>query len=135
MSKGMFRQLASYQRREKELEALAKVWERLTPRARAIILITAGVWDAPSPYAPKPRHPRAKKGEMPPWLLPAMNLLKDADGQLSDRQIARRIGVAHSTLIRNETYMRARQTSRQVSKPRKVVTRDPRVLAKTERHR
>ena len=135
MEKGIFNQLASYQRRGKELEALAKVWEKITPRARAIILITAGVWDAPSPYATKPRHRRAKKGEMPPWLLPALNLLKDSDGQISDREIAQRIGVANSTLIRNQTYMRARQTNRQVSKPRKVVTRDPRVLAKTERHR
>lgn len=130
MSKKLFRHVASYQRREKELEALAKVWERLSPRVRAIILITAGVWKAPNPYELTPRNQRTKKGEMPPWLLPAMNLLKDSGGQLSDREVARRVGVAHSSLVRNETYMRARQSSLKVPKPKKVVTRDPRVLAK-----
>jgi hypothetical protein len=135
MNKGIFRHLARYQRRAQELEALTKVWETLSPRARAVILITAGVCDAPHLYAPKADHRRAKKGELPPWLMPAMNLLKDSDGQLSDRDIAQRIGVSHSTLIRNETYMRARQTNRRVAKPRKVFTGDPGILARLARHK
>jgi hypothetical protein len=130
--KDVFRYLASYQRREKELEAVAKVWERLSARERAIILVTAGVWDAPNPYGPKSQPRRSKKGETPAYLLPAMNLLKESDGQLTDREIARRVGVANSTLVRNETYMRARQAYRKVSKPRKVLTIDPRVLSKRE---
>jgi hypothetical protein len=135
MPKGIFPRLPRYQQREKELEALAKVWERITPRARAIILITAGVWDAPRPYARKTRSKRTRKGETPPWLLPAINLLRDTGGQLSDREIARRIGVAHSSLVRNETYLRAREGDLKVAKPKKVVTRDPRVLEKQNLHR
>ena len=129
MPKTNFRHLAGYQRREKELEELSKVWEGLSPWTRAVILITAGVWKAPNPYAVKLRFQRAKKGETPVWLLPAMNLLRDTGGQMPDREIARRVGVSHSTLTRNETYMRARQTNQHVAKPRKVVTRDPRVLS------
>jgi hypothetical protein len=130
MPKKNFGFVAHYQRREKELDALAKVWDRLSARKRAIVMITAGVWDAPNPYGPKPRQQRPKKGETPAHLLPALNLLKESAGQLSDREIARRVGVANSTLVRNETYMRARQSYRKVSKPRKVVTIDPRDLSK-----
>ena len=128
--KGIFGFIASYQRREKELEAVKKVWDRVSARKRAIVLIELGVWDAPNPYAPKPRQQRSKKGETPSFLLPAMNLLKESDGQLSDRQIADRVGVANSTLVRNETYMRARQAYRKARKPRNVITVDPRDLSK-----
>ena len=131
MPKGIFQLIPSYQRRQKEVEALAKVWPRLAARKRAIILITAGVWETPNPYE-RAAHRQAKKGETPAWLIPALNLLRDSGGQLSDREIARRVGVSHSTLVRNKTYMRARESMPFVPRPRKVVTVDPRILAKRE---
>ena len=40
------------------------------------------------------------------WLPVALNIPKDSTGQLSDREISKRVGVANSTLFRNKTYMR-----------------------------
>ena len=47
---------------------------------------------------------------MPDWLLTALNLLRDGNGYLSDREMAKRVGVAPSTLSRHPVYQRAKRT-------------------------
>jgi hypothetical protein len=49
----------------------------------------------------------------------ALNLLRDSNGYLPDREIARRLGVAHSTLCRQPMYKHARRVF--IEPARKVV--------------
>jgi hypothetical protein len=67
------------------------------------------VREVPGP-GPKTTYHRVVKGEMPSWLPVALNLLKDSKRHLSDREIAKRVGVATSTLSRNPAYRRAKRT-------------------------
>jgi len=91
-----------------EIDRLVRVWPRLSPRVRAAILVLAGIREFPPADKRRP-HVVTRRGETPAWLLPAMNLLKDTNGNLPDREIARRMGIAHSTLLRNQAYLRARE--------------------------
>ena len=74
-------------------------------RERDTILVLAGV--IALPRDPHGSH-RTPHGATPDWLPVALNILKDSTGQLSDREISERIGVAHSTLVRNTAYMHAK---------------------------
>src|SRR4051812_27833416 len=103
------KRIAKELRSFKELELLSEVWPRLSPQMRAGILVTAGVLPVPEQNTERRQFPPTKKGETPAWLLPAMNILKDSNGRLSDREIARRLGISSSTMTRNETYLRARE--------------------------
>jgi hypothetical protein len=102
-----------------ELNQFLKAWPKMARRTQEAILVLAGVmkarhaersWDVP---------PRTKPGEVPNWYLLALNLLKDSDGYCSDREIARRLGISNSTLVRHPGYQHARATYLQ--KTRRVV--------------
>jgi hypothetical protein len=54
------------------------------------------------------RWRRAGRGKTPAWLLSALDLL-NRDTRLSDREIARRLQLSHSTLVRNKVWKIARQ--------------------------
>jgi hypothetical protein len=88
-----------------QVRKLLKVWPKLSRRQRDGILVLAGV--IALPRDPHGSH-RTPHGATPDWLPVALNILKDSTGQLSDREIAKRIGVAHSTLVRNQTSMHAK---------------------------
>ena len=94
-----------YDDEDEQLNELNKVWPKLSRRQRDIILLAAGL--IAIPHKRRPLRPTAR-GETPHWLALALNILKDSTGQLSDREIAERIGVAHSTLVRNTAYMHAK---------------------------
>jgi hypothetical protein len=51
----------------------------------------------------------SKPGADPEWLAMALNILKDSSGYLTDREIAKRVGVSPSTLC-NQAYKNAKQT-------------------------
>jgi hypothetical protein len=102
-------QVAKELRSFKELELLSEVWPKLSPQMRAGILVMAGVLPVPEQNTERRKFPLTKRGETPSWLLPALNILKDSNGRLSDREIARRLGISSSTMTRNQTYLRARE--------------------------
>ncbi|HYG76383.1 MAG TPA: HTH domain-containing protein [Planctomycetota bacterium] len=102
-----------------ELERVIEAWEKLTPRVRDAILVLAGVVKV-VPYGTLPHSKRTVRGETPSWLLNALTMLKDSKGYLSDREIAKRLGVSSSTLSRNSEYRHARKTYLQ---PIKTVVR------------
>ena len=105
-----------YDDEDEQLNELNKVWPKLSRRQRDIILLAAGLIAIPHKRRPLRPTPR---GETPHWLALALNILKDSTGQLSDREIARRIGVSDSTLCRNETYRHAKHVYFQ--KTRRIV--------------
>ena len=107
--KGPVRVLVSELQAMDELEQLKRVWSRLTPRWRAAILVLAGIRKAPEAKPERRQFERTAKGETPAWLLPALNLLKDTGGNLPDREIARRMGISHALLSRNQTYQNAKK--------------------------
>jgi hypothetical protein len=90
-----------------QYEALGIVWERLTPRVRGAIMVMAGVVKAPTD---RRIILRTRRGETPQWLPTALTILKDARADISDRALAKRLGVATSTLTRNPMYLRAKKT-------------------------
>lgn len=90
-----------------QFAALEKVWHRLPARTRGGILVIAGVFQTPKDGR---TIQRTKSGEAPHWLPTALNILKDAKADISDRAMARRLGVAQSTLARNILYQHARKT-------------------------
>src|SRR4051812_44402698 len=92
-----------------EFEQLRRVWPSLSPRWRAAILVLAGIRKAPEPTPERRQYSRTAKGDTPAWLLPALNLLKDTGGNLPDREIARRMGISHTLLSRNQTYQNAKK--------------------------
>ncbi|HEY3322179.1 MAG TPA: hypothetical protein VGP72_17075 [Planctomycetota bacterium] len=111
-----------------ELARLNEVWEKLPKRVRAAVLVLAGVREAPAGEARRERHKRARKGEPPDWLALALNLLRDGGVYMTNREIARRVGVSHALLTRNEVFRRARRTY--FEPVRKVVRRGPKRLAR-----
>lgn len=92
---------------QEQLDALKKVWPRLSVRARGTIMVAAGIVKIP---ADAQVILRTKKGEPSHWLPVALNILKDAEADISDRAMAKRVGVATSTLTRNELYQHAKKT-------------------------
>lgn len=93
----------------KDLQRLNENWHTLPRRAQEAILILGRV--RPISRASTPASPRRpKRGEMPEWLITALNILKDAKGYMPDSEIARRVGVNQSTLCRNETYVNAKRS-------------------------
>jgi len=85
-----------------ELQRLFANWPKLSERAKSLILVLAEVRAAPGP-GPRRKIKRPEKGETPEWLLVALNILKDSQGQLSDREIAERLDVSHQTVNAIET--------------------------------
>jgi hypothetical protein len=106
-----------------ELQRLFANWGKLSERAKSIILIAAEVRQ-PSGPGPFRKILKPRKGESPAWLITALTILRDSSGQLSDREIAERLGVSHSTLSRSPEYQRAKQAFFQ--EVRRVVRRGPR---------
>jgi hypothetical protein len=102
----------------RELERLFIAWPKLPEKSKAAILVLAGVRDVPGP-GPRTTYRRVLKGETPDWLAVALNLLKDSKGYMSDREIARRVGVSHTLLCRHPDYQRAKRVF--VQPVRKVV--------------
>jgi len=90
-----------------QVRKLLKVWPKLSRRERDGILVLAGVI-----ALPRDRHGshRTPHGATPDWLPVALNILKDSTGQLSDREISKKLGISNSSLSRNETYRRAKRT-------------------------
>jgi hypothetical protein len=105
-----------------ELQRLFANWGKLSERAKSIILIAAEV-RPPSGPGQFRKIRRVRKGESPGWLPTALNILKDAQGYITDRQMAVMVGVSASTISRNATYQNAVKT---YGEPlRKVVRRGP----------
>ena len=104
---------------ELELHQFLKAWPKMARRTQEAILVLAGVMKARHAEQSWDMRPRAKPGEVPNWYLLALNLLKDTDGFCSDREIARRLGIANSTLVRHPGYRQARATY--IEKARKLV--------------
>ena len=99
-----------------QVRKLLNVWPKLSRRERDGILVLAGVITLPRDPHGSHRTPR---GATPEWLPVALNLLKDSTGQLSDREISKRLCISHSTLVRNEIYRNARDVFLQET--RKIV--------------
>lgn len=91
-----------------ELQQLNAVWGKLRRRTREGILVLAGVRHLPRKKILATW--KKKRGETPDWLVSALNLLKDSQGYMTDREIARRLGIANSTLVRSPAYKHARRT-------------------------
>ena len=108
---------------QREWGELARVWTKLPPRVRDGILVLAGIRNVQQEAGGQPRQ-RTRPGETPGWLVLALNVLRDSEGYLSDREIAERAGVAPSTLSRHEGYQRAKRTYMQ--SVRTVVRKGPR---------
>lgn len=106
-----------------ELQRLFANWGKLSERAKSAILILAEVRPPAGP-GPFRKIVKPRKGESPGWLIIALNILRDSSGQLSDREIAERLAVSHSTLSRSPEYQRAKQAYFQ--EVRRVVRRGPR---------
>ena len=98
-----------YESEGREVERLFIAWPKLPKLTKAAILVLAGVRDAPGP-GPRTTYRRVIKGETPEWMAVALNLLKDSKGYMSDREIARRVGVSHTLLVRHPGYRRAKRT-------------------------
>src|SRR5437762_8442343 len=110
-----FRSLPELDRVPKELRRLNENWESLPQLSKDLILIIGRVRKiSHASVNGKVRLEETawlkKRGKNPQWLSMALNILKDSKGYLSDREIARRVGVSHSTLCRNEIYRNARKT-------------------------
>ena len=99
-----------------QVRKLLKVWPKLSRRERDGILVLAGVITLPRDPHGSHRTPR---GATPEWLPVALNILKDSTGQLSDREISKKLGISNSSLSRNETYRRAKRTY--ATETRKIV--------------
>jgi hypothetical protein len=98
-----------YESAGRELERLFIAWPKLPEKTKGAILVLAGVREVPGPGR-RTVYRRVLKGQTPDWLAVALNLLKDSKGHISDREIAKRVGVATSTLTRNAVYRRAKRT-------------------------
>ncbi|MCY3022472.1 MAG: hypothetical protein NTW87_26120 [Planctomycetota bacterium] len=107
-----------YESEGRELERLFIAWPKLPERTRAAILVLAGVREVPGPGR-RSTYRRVLKGATPEWMAVALNLLKDSKGYMSDREIAKRVGVSHTTLCRQPLYQWARRIY--VQPVRKVV--------------
>ena len=95
----------------KDLQRLNENWRTLPRRIQEVILILGRVRPVPrSRIRVAQRH---KPGEMAEYLITALNILKESTRYLSDREIARRVGVSASTLSRNETYVKAKRAHMQ----------------------
>lgn len=113
---------------DEELMQLVEGWEKLPVRIRGTILVLAGIRDSVDRRGVVKRE-RTKKGETPGWLVLALNILRDSGRYLSDREIARRVGVSQSQLSRSRRYQHARETYLQPV--RKVVRRG---IVKSDAH-
>ena len=111
-----------YESEGRELERLFIAWPKLPEKTKGAILVLAGVRETPGP-GPRTLR-RVKKGETPDWLVTALNLLKDSRGYVPDREIARRLRVAPSTLSRHAGYQEAKRVYLQ--ELRRVVRRSGR---------
>jgi hypothetical protein len=89
-----------------ELREIALRWKDLSRRTKDGILVLAGVENLPKEKGRL--HPRARRGESPLWLPAALNILRDSEGQLTDTEIAQRVGVSQSTLSRSTHFRRAK---------------------------
>lgn len=100
-----------YDRRSlrEDLERLIAVWPELPRRTREGILMLAGLRKLPN-VKNLASSWRRSRGDTPDWMVSALNLLKDSKGYMTDREIARRLGVANSTLVRSPAYQHARKT-------------------------
>ena len=98
-----------YESEGRELQRLFIAWRKLPEKTKAVILVLAGVRETPGP-GPKTVYRPAQKGATPEWVAVALNLLKDSEGCMSDREIARRVGVSHTILGRQPVYQRAKRT-------------------------
>jgi hypothetical protein len=107
-----------YESAGRELEWLFIAWPKVPDRTKAAILVLAGVREVPGPGR-RTVYRRVRKGETPDWLPLVLNLLKDSQGYMSDREIARRAGVSHTTLCRHPVYKWAKRVYAQ--QVRKVV--------------
>ena len=92
-----------------DLERLVAVWPDLPRRTREGILMLAGLRKLPN-VKNLASGWRRRRGDTPDWMVNALNLLKDSKGYMTDREIARRLGVANSTLVRSRAYQHARKT-------------------------
>jgi hypothetical protein len=100
--------MARPRKRAADWERLERVWYDLPEQTRFGILAVAGVVKAPEREQWEAQRKRTRRGETPVWLPVALTLLHDAKGRIADRVVARQVGVAPSTLSRNETYRMAR---------------------------
>ena len=103
------RHLPELEKLPAELRRLNETWHTLPRHVQEGILVLARVRPIPSGKELASNR-RPTEGETPEWLLMALNILKDSSGYLSDREIARRVGVNHTTLCRNEVYKNAKRT-------------------------
>jgi hypothetical protein len=92
-----------------ELQRLFANWGKLSPRVKSAILVLAEVRPPTGPGQFR-KIVRPKRGESPAWLITALNLLKDSTGRMSDRKIAQRLNVSHTTLSRCPEYQHAKKT-------------------------
>lgn len=94
--------------RADEWQALARAWPKLSRRVQDAMLVLAGV--AKLPIAPGSRRPRSRKGETPNWFQEALTILKETEGQITNKDIAVRLGLSPSALSHSEHFRRARET-------------------------
>lgn len=92
-----------------ELMRLFANWRRLPDRAKAAILVLAEVREAPG-AGPQRKIKRRRSGESPVWLITALTILKDTEGRITDRAMAKRLDVSTSSISRCEAYQHAKKT-------------------------
>ncbi|HYG75233.1 MAG TPA: hypothetical protein VEK08_09550 [Planctomycetota bacterium] len=93
----------------KDLQRLNEKWHTLPRHIQEVILMLARVRKIPRTRTKADTWPQ-KPRETPEWLLTAITILKDSKGYITDREIAKRVGVSPSTLSRNEAYGKAKRT-------------------------
>jgi hypothetical protein len=99
-------------RLSKDLRQFLENWPTLPHRDQELILILARVRKIPhgNVKSKASKTAQQKHGETREWLLTAIAKFKDSNGYMTDREIARHVGVSPTTLSRNAAYKHAKRT-------------------------